>query len=53
MDHIASWDADGFACQTWIGQIARVTAQEVIGDAATDAVELDSRCCGPASAPGR
>ena len=42
MDHVASRDADGFARKAGIGQIARVTAQEVIGDATADAVEFDA-----------
>jgi len=42
MDHIASRDAHRFAREAGFGQITGVAAQEVIGDAAADAVELDA-----------
>jgi hypothetical protein len=42
MDHICRWDADCFTCEAGIGQIAGVTPQEMIGSAATDAVELNA-----------
>ena len=42
MDHVGGQNADSFAREAGVGQIARMAAQEVIGDAATNAVKLDA-----------
>lgn len=42
MDHICGRDADRFTREAGIGHVARMAAQEVIGDAATDGIELDA-----------
>jgi len=52
MDHVCRGNTDGFACKAGIGHVARVAAQEVIGDAAADTVELDALPDQPAAGQG-